>query len=122
LPPPLAAGDPAERLGIDLASLRTAEHCGRRLAAVLGAAARGEIVPADGARISKRVRAHLHAVARLARFSYSKLRGLPQIAFRPDERERPDQMVDIGLTVQWRRHQAQPFGAARHGRVVDVPA
>src|SRR5436190_13015263 len=28
-------------------------------------------------------------------------------------------MVDVGLAVQWRGGQAQPLGAARHGRVVD---
>ena len=58
-------------------------------------------------------------VARLARFSDSRLRGAAQIAFRPDDRERSDQMVNVGLTVQGRGGQAQPLGAARHGRVVD---
>ena len=45
--------------------------------------------------------------------------GAPQIAFRPDDRERPDQIVDVGLAVQRRGRQAQPLRAARHGRVVD---
>ena len=45
--------------------------------------------------------------------------GPPQVEFRPDDRERPDQIVDVGLAVQWRGRQAQPLGAARHGRVVD---
>ena len=118
LPPPHAI-DAAERLGVDLASLRTAEDGRQMLATVLGAAARGEIAPGDGARIARRMRAGLRAVARLARFSDSRLRGAAQIAFRPDGRERPDQMVDVGLAVQGRRRQAQPLGAARHGRVVD---
>jgi hypothetical protein len=68
LPPP-AAIDPAERLGIDFASLRTAEDCRRMLGTVLEAAARGEIAPGDGARIAKRVRAWLRAFVRLALLS-----------------------------------------------------
>jgi hypothetical protein len=74
LPPP-AAMDPAERLGIDLASLRTAEDCRKVLATVLAALACGEIAPAEGARIARRVRAALRAAARLGRFSFSELRG-----------------------------------------------
>jgi len=54
LPPPTAV-DPAERLGIDLASLRTAEDCRRVVATVLAAVAHGEIAPGEGARIAKRV-------------------------------------------------------------------
>jgi hypothetical protein len=63
LPPP-AAIDPAERLGIDLASLRTVEDGRQTLVTVLEAVARGGIAPADGARIAKRVRARLRAVSR----------------------------------------------------------
>jgi Family of unknown function (DUF5681) len=117
LPPP-AAVDPAERLGIDLASLRTVEDCRQTLATVLEAVARGGIAPVEGARIAKRVGAWLRTVFRLARLA-RRLRGPPQIAFRPDERERPNQMVDVRLAVQWRGRQAQPLGAARYGRVVD---
>ena len=40
LPPPLAVGGPAERLGIDLSSLGTAEDCRQVLAAVPAAIAR----------------------------------------------------------------------------------
>jgi hypothetical protein len=61
LPPPLASIDPAERLGIDLAPLRTAEDCRRVLTTVLAAIGRGEIAPAEGARIARRVRARLRA-------------------------------------------------------------
>ena len=67
LSPPLAAIDPAERLGIDLASVRTAEACRHVLTTVLAAIARGEIAPAEGARIARRVRAQLHAARCLAR-------------------------------------------------------
>jgi hypothetical protein len=68
LPPPLAAIDPAARLGIDLSSLRTVEDFRQVLPTVLGAAACGAIAPAEGARIARRVRARLRAVRRLARF------------------------------------------------------
>jgi hypothetical protein len=44
LPRP-AAIDPAERLGIDVGSVRTAEDCRQMLAIVLAAVARGEIAP-----------------------------------------------------------------------------
>jgi Family of unknown function (DUF5681) len=67
-PPPLVARDPAERLGIDLSLLRTNEDIRQLLLAVLAAIARGEIVPAEGARIARRMRARLRAIRRLARF------------------------------------------------------
>jgi Family of unknown function (DUF5681) len=66
LPPSLAPIDPAERLGIDLSSLRTAEDFRDVLASVLAAIARGEITPAEGAHIARRVKAGLGAVRRLA--------------------------------------------------------
>jgi hypothetical protein len=68
LPPPLAPIDPAERLGIDLSSVHTAEDCWRVLATVLAAIARGEITPSEGARLARRVRTRLRAIRRLARF------------------------------------------------------
>jgi hypothetical protein len=55
LPPP-AAADPAERLGIELSSLRTIEDCREVLATVLEAVARGAIAPVEGARIAWRAR------------------------------------------------------------------
>src|SRR5882757_8927920 len=48
LPPPLASIDPAVRLGIDLSSVHTVEHCRQVLTTVLAAIARGEIAPAEG--------------------------------------------------------------------------
>ena len=51
------------------------------LATVLAAVGRGGIAPVEVARSAKRVGARLRAVSRLARFSYSKLRGPPQIEF-----------------------------------------
>ncbi len=64
LPPPLAAIDPAGRLGIDLWSLRTAEDVCRVLRTVLAAVSRGDIAPAEAARIARRVRARLRAARR----------------------------------------------------------
>jgi hypothetical protein len=54
LPPPLAAIDPAGRLGIDLSSLRTIEDFRRVLSVVLAAIAYGEITPAEGVHIATR--------------------------------------------------------------------
>ena len=67
LPPPLASIDPTVRLGIDLSSVHTVEDCRPVLTTVLAAIARGEIAPAEGARIARRVRARLHAARYLAR-------------------------------------------------------
>jgi hypothetical protein len=67
LPPPLPPTDPAKHLGIDLLSLRTVEDVRQMLVAVLAAVARGEIAPAEAARIARRVCARLRAVRRLAR-------------------------------------------------------
>jgi hypothetical protein len=67
LPPPLASIDPAERLGIDLSSLRTDEGFLQVLTSVLTAIARGEITPAEGAQIAERVDARLGASRRLPR-------------------------------------------------------
>jgi hypothetical protein len=68
LPPPLTPADPARRLGIDLASLRTVEDFRQLLPTVLAAIARGELAPAEGARIARQVRARLRAIRWHARF------------------------------------------------------
>jgi len=67
LPPPLTAIDPAERLGIDLSSLRTVEDFRQLLPTVLAAIARGEVTPSEGARLARRARTRLRAIRRLAR-------------------------------------------------------
>jgi len=67
LPPRLAPIDPAERLGIDLSSLHTVEDFRQLLPIVLAAIARGEIAPAEGTRIARRVRGRLRTIRRLAR-------------------------------------------------------
>src|ERR1700736_2091005 len=64
LPPPRGATDPAERLGIDLSSLRTAEDFRQVLATVMTAVARGQIAPAEAARVARRVRARSRALRR----------------------------------------------------------
>ena len=103
LPPPLSDRDPAERVGIDLSLVRTGEDCRAVLSTVLTAIARGEIAPAEGARIARRVRARLRALRRLARLPHEPRRvteGVGQLASsttrgslrrsrtaRPDDRE-----------------------------------
>src|SRR5260221_1902135 len=67
LPPPLQAIDPAERLGIALASLRTVEDVRTVFARVWTAISRGEIAPVEGARIARRLRARLRVLRRFAR-------------------------------------------------------
>jgi hypothetical protein len=67
LPPPHAAIDPAKRLGIDLASMRTAEDCRWVMPTVLAAISRGEITPAEGADIARRVRAWSRWIRKLTR-------------------------------------------------------
>ena len=69
LPPPLAAVDPAKRLGIDPALLLTAEACRPALTRVLAAIARGEIAPAESGRIARQVRVRLRAIRRRARLA-----------------------------------------------------
>ena len=67
LPPPRTAIDPAKRLGIDLSSMRTAEDCRWVMPTVMAAIARGEITPAEGADIARRVSAWRRWVRKLAR-------------------------------------------------------
>lgn len=65
--PPLAARDPAERLGIDLSTARTAEDFRKVLSAALRGVAKGEIAPREAAIIARRVRRRTRAMRRLAR-------------------------------------------------------
>ncbi len=67
LPPPLAAIDPAERLGIDPSSVLTVEDLRKALATVLVAVSHGEIGPGEAASVARRVRAGWRSVRRLAR-------------------------------------------------------
>jgi hypothetical protein len=75
LPPPLPSTDPAEHLGIDLSSSSRVEDARQVLATVLAAVARGEIAPAEAARIARRVCARLHSVRRPARVGRVKSGG-----------------------------------------------
>jgi Family of unknown function (DUF5681) len=67
LPPPPAARDPAERLGIDPSAWRTPQGVREALGTVWAAASRGEIAPAEAARIARVARAELRAARRLRR-------------------------------------------------------
>jgi hypothetical protein len=67
LPPPLPPADPAERLGIDVSAIRTAEDLRRVLSVVWAAVSRSDLAPAEAARIARRGRARHRAVRRAAR-------------------------------------------------------
>ena len=67
LPPPRTTIDPVKRLGIDLSAMRTAEDCRWVMPTVLAAIARGEITPAEGAEIARRMRRWSRWVRKLAR-------------------------------------------------------
>jgi hypothetical protein len=67
LPPPHSSTDPAKHLGIDVPSLRTVEDVWPVLSAVLAAVARGEIAPAEAARLARRVCAQFRHVRYSAR-------------------------------------------------------
>lgn len=82
LPPTRPARDPAERLGIDLSSVPTAEEARRYLTVIVAALARGEISPAEAAHLARRLRARLRAVRRLER-------GRPRPARKTDPLRRP---------------------------------
>jgi hypothetical protein len=69
----LAAVDPAERLGIDLSSLHTAEDLRQVLSTVMAALARGKIAPAEAARIAGRTRARLAPSGAERRLGYEVL-------------------------------------------------
>src|SRR6266436_10299377 len=87
LPPPRAATDPAERLGIDLSSLRTVEDFRQVLVTVMTAVARGQIAPAEAARVARRVRARSRALRRCARLTRRLARkASPQPPLREDAR------------------------------------
>jgi hypothetical protein len=67
--PPRAALDPAEQLGINLASVRNVEDFRRVLSRLLTAISRGEIGAGEAARIARRARARLRAARRLSRLA-----------------------------------------------------
>jgi hypothetical protein len=65
--PTIAVLDPAERIGIDLSLLRTSDDVQQALCTAWAAVSRGEIAPAEAARVARRVRTRLRALRRLAR-------------------------------------------------------
>jgi len=69
LPPARACADPAERLGIDLSSVRTSEELQLLASRLWTAASRGEIAPAEALQIVRRVRRKLRAERRLKRLA-----------------------------------------------------
>jgi len=109
LAPPLRAIDPAERLGIDPASLRTAEDVRKGCARVLTAISRGEITPAEGARVARHLRGRLRVLRRFARLEKR------DAAFPADEEEiaaLEEFESDVGERLR-------PLGADGATRIID---
>jgi hypothetical protein len=77
--PPARPIDPAERIGLRIASVRTPEQVWRALDKALQAASRGEIAPAEAARIMPRIEARLRAERRRLR----KARKMARAVRRP---------------------------------------
>jgi hypothetical protein len=67
--PPLPVANPAERLGIDLAALRTIDDVRQALGTAWAAVGRGEVSPAEAARIARRIRTRMRALRRIARLT-----------------------------------------------------
>ena len=65
LPPPVRPVPPADRIGLDLAAVRTPQDAAQALSAALAATSRGEIAPAEALRIARQVRRRLRAGRRL---------------------------------------------------------
>jgi hypothetical protein len=85
LPPPLPSTDPAQHLKIDLSSSRTVEDIRQVPSAVLAAAARGEIAPAEAARIARQACARRRAFrAGLAGFEHRSAHQSARSARQPD--------------------------------------
>jgi hypothetical protein len=66
LPPPAAAIDPLERLGIDIASLDKPEDFRGALSTLFAALARGDLSAGEIRRIARRLRGRMRLVRRLA--------------------------------------------------------
>jgi hypothetical protein len=109
LPPPLRTIDPAERLGIDLASLRTVEDVRKVLARVWTAISRGEIAPVEGARVTRRMRGRLRVLRRFARLEKR------HAAFPADEEEIPP-LEEFARDEGERLRPLGANGNLRHGR------
>jgi hypothetical protein len=104
--PPRAAIDPAERLGINLNSLRTGEDCRQVLSTVLTAVARGEIAPTEAAQVARRVRTQLRAIRRLRRLAR-------RMAPKPAVVRPPQQRLAALVKALEQATAANPAGAAR---------
>ena len=61
LPPRARAIPPAERIGIDLAAIRTPEAAAEALSVTLAATSRGEIAPREALRIARQLRRRLRS-------------------------------------------------------------
>src|ERR1051325_10057158 len=62
--PPARRPDPGERLGIDVAHMRSASQIAAAIGKALSAVSRGEITPREGLRLARRARKPLRAIRR----------------------------------------------------------
>jgi hypothetical protein len=62
--PPVSAQDPAERIGLRIASVRTPQQARRAIKQIWAALARGDLGTAEAARLARRVDARLRAEQR----------------------------------------------------------
>jgi hypothetical protein len=67
MPPRARPIDPAERIGLDLAAVRTPEDAERAIHTAFIATSRGRIAPAEFARLARSVRSRLRVARRLER-------------------------------------------------------
>ena len=75
MPPPVAAIDPMQRLGIDLALPPAPADLQRALSTVLAAVAQGEITPGEALRIARAMRARIRPASAL-RIAFRNPAGL----------------------------------------------
>ena len=90
LPPPVGAQDPAERLGIRIASVRTPDDAQRVLLKIWAGLSRGDIGTGEAARLARRVRRQLRLQRRFERIA----RRLSRAVGRLGNAEQPQQHRD----------------------------
>jgi hypothetical protein len=96
--PPARPIDPAERIGLRIASVRTPEQVWRALDKALQAASRGEIAPAEAARIMRRIEARLRAERRRRAAAPAASRHAGPVDQGQGDQGQVDQgQVDLGL-------------------------
>ena len=73
--PPAQRPDPGDLLGIDFSRMRTAEEIADAMGRVVGAMGRGEIMPGEAKRLTRRARKALRPIRRLMRREITLLKA-----------------------------------------------